>query len=80
MKYIISQIYENREVKIRIFMMLLLNNRKIFRFLEEVPKRIPKIYLDPEGKLKNLEKETQCIKFFNDWQFTITSTTSNYIA
>jgi hypothetical protein len=48
MKYIHNKIYENREVKVRIFMMLLLNSKKIFHFLQEVPNRIPKLYANPK--------------------------------
>ena len=54
MKYIMNRIYEGKEVKIRIFFMLLLENKKMFDFLDYVPENLGYLYHDPTAKIERL--------------------------
>ena len=60
--------------------MLLLENKKMFEFLEYIPEHLSYLYNDAKKKSERLEKDIQPVDFFKDGQFNVISTTDNYIA
>jgi len=79
MKYIMSKIYEGKEVKLRLLFMLLLNNKKLFEFINTVIEKVPYLYNNPREKVKSIDGELEPIAFFKDGQFKIFTVTPNYI-
>jgi len=79
MRYIMNKIYEGKEVKIRLLFMLMLNNKKLFAFLNQILERIPYLYKNIEKKKASIDKELEPVDFFKDGQFTITASNTNYI-
>lgn len=73
MSFIMKKIYQGKDVKLRIYFVLLLHTKKLFSFFDEVLKKMDYLYKNIAEKKVKMEKDIAPLSFFKDGQYVIQS-------